>query len=138
MQETVKAGVLYFAIVFAIGFVLGVIRTLFITPNLDALTSVAIELPVMLMACWVVCRRVIARQQVPPLLHLRLRMGIIAFSLLMIAELGLSMLLLGRSMPQHFALYETAPTLLGLIGQIAFALFPVLQMSMEATRSRQT
>jgi hypothetical protein len=138
MWEAVKAGIAYFAIVFAFGFLLGVIRTLVLIPTLGELIAVAIELPVILLASWMICRCVIAHLQVPPLLRHRLLVGVVAFNLLMMAELGLSMVLVGRSMPEHFALYETAPALLGLIAQIAFALFPVLQVSADSACSRHT
>jgi ABC-type polysaccharide/polyol phosphate export permease len=53
-------------------------------------------------------------------------MGALAFALLMLAELALSMLAFGRSVSAHLALYRELPALLGLAGQIAFATFPVM------------
>jgi hypothetical protein len=54
-------------------------------------------------------------------------MGVIALVLLLVAEILLSVLLARRSIAQHFALYQTPPVLMGFIGQIAFALFPLLR-----------
>ena len=57
----------------------------------------------------------------------RLAMGASAFLLLMCGEILVSVLLSNRSLADHFALYRTLPVLLGLAGQIAYALFPLLR-----------
>lgn len=59
-----KAGVLYFALVFVVGFVLGVIRTLWLVPRFGARTAELAEAPVMLLvtitsAQWIVRRLVV-------------------------------------------------------------------------------
>jgi hypothetical protein len=46
-MRIVKAGVLYFALVFGAGFVLGTIRTLWIVPVLGARTAELLETPIM-------------------------------------------------------------------------------------------
>jgi hypothetical protein len=65
----------------------------------------------------------------------RLVMGMVAFGLLMIGEVSLSILLGGRSLAEHLALYRQIPHRLGLAGQVAFALFPVLQSWLTGRRS---
>lgn len=54
-------------------------------------------------------------------------MGVVAFSLLMLLEAGLSMLLTGLSLAQHLALYAQLPHQVGLAGQMVFAAFPWIQ-----------
>jgi hypothetical protein len=51
-------------------------------------------------------------------------MGALAFALLMAAETAVSMQLMGRSLPEHFALYARPAQWVGLAGQVAFALLP--------------
>ncbi len=121
------AGSLYFGAVFAAGFVLGAVRVLVLLPRLGETAAVALELPVMLLLSWFVCRRVVDRFGIPPAFSHRLVMGGTAFGLLMLAEMGLSVLAFGRSMPEHLMHYATLAGLLGLAGQIAFAAFPALQ-----------
>ena len=48
-MRIVKAGVLYFALVFGAGFVLGTIRTLWIVPRLGTRMAEMMETPIMLM-----------------------------------------------------------------------------------------
>ena len=59
MFNAVKAGIVYFLAVFAIGFLLGTIRILWITPWLGDGAAVLLELPVILTASWLLCARLI-------------------------------------------------------------------------------
>lgn len=120
-----KAGAAYFAIVFAAGFALGTIRALLIGPAIGETAAVAVELPLMLAISWLACGWVLARIVVAGTLGARLAMGGWAFGMLMAAEVGVSTLFMDRSLAQHIAHYGTAPALLGLAGQIAFASFPL-------------
>jgi hypothetical protein len=54
-------------------------------------------------------------------------MGATAFALLMLGEAAISILLGGRSLAGHVALYAHAPHLLGLAGQVVFALLPLIR-----------
>ena len=47
-MQVVKAGVLYFALVFEAGFVLGTIRTLWVFPRIGTRTAELMEMPIML------------------------------------------------------------------------------------------
>jgi ABC-type uncharacterized transport system permease subunit len=122
-----KAGTVYFALVFGAGFILGTLRVLIVTPKLGESVAVALELPVMLALSWVACSWVTARLDVPEKWTVRLSMGAYAFSVLMLAELGISTLMLGRSVLEHLGHYRELPALLGLVAQILFAFFPLLQ-----------
>jgi hypothetical protein len=55
-------------------------------------------------------------------------MGAVAFALLMAGELSISLLLADRTPTEHLQLYLEASHMLGLAGQILFALFPMLQV----------
>jgi hypothetical protein len=126
--SSVKAGVFYFAVVFAAGFVFGTFRTLVLVPRLGERTAVLVELPIILAVSWIACGRAIRRCRVPDRAAPRLVMGIVAFGLLMIAELGLSMLVFGRSFREVAADLGTPQGWLGLAGQVAFALFPLARI----------
>jgi hypothetical protein len=124
------AGAVYFALVFALGFLLGTVRTLFVqdAPSGGRLLGVVIELPIMLAASWFLCRHVVARLRVAPTMPSRAVMGGVAFALLLLAELLVGALLFGRTPAEHVALYREASYALGLAAQIGFALMPVLQL----------
>jgi cytochrome c oxidase assembly factor CtaG len=126
MGQAIKAGSVYFAVVFALGFVFGTVRTLALAPLTGELAAVALELPVMLTASWFACGWSLRRHRVSAAIPARIAMATTAFGLLMGAEILVSTQLAGRSMAQHLALYGTAPALLGLSAQLTFAAFPIV------------
>jgi hypothetical protein len=135
MRRAVAAGSLYFGIVFALGFVLGVVRTLAVEPAFGKTLGVVVELPVMLTASWWVCRRLMRRMGVAGI-HEAALMGALAFVLLMGAEAAMSVLLFGRTLSAHLALYAEPADLLGLVGQVVFAILPLIVPEGRASTSR--
>lgn len=130
MSSVLRAGVAYFAVVFAAGFALGVLRVAAIAPGVGETNAVLIELPVMLVVSWFACLWSVQRLAVAPSAAARLAMGALALTLLLLAELALSALLFGRTAAEHFAAYGERGAQLGLAGQVVFALFPLLQLSL--------
>lgn len=127
MAVSLRAGVVYFALVFAIGFVLGTIRVLVVIPRFGDTNAVLIELPVMLALSWMACAWIVRRFAVPPRAAERLMMGALAFALLMLGEVAVSVFGFGRTVAGHLATYQTPGAQLGLAAQVAFALFPWVQ-----------
>jgi hypothetical protein len=126
-MTTFRAGIAYFAAVFAVGFLLGVIRVLFIIPRVGEMTAVLIEGPVILSISWIFCGRLLRRFAVPEAIGSRLAMGAIALILTLTAELGISLFLAGRTLPEHLELYRLTHVQIGLAAQTVFALFPAIQ-----------
>jgi hypothetical protein len=127
-MPALNAGTVYFMLVFAAGFVLGTIRVLAVVPMAGETVAVLIETPIMLTISWIACRFIIRRFGVPAVLADRVTMGGFAFALLMVAEIGVAWLLGQRSLSGYFAHYATVAGVIGLAGQIAFAVFPALQL----------
>jgi hypothetical protein len=128
MPSAAIAGLAYFSIVFAVGFALGTLRVLVLIPTFgDPIAAIIVELPIILALSWMASRWLIVRFDVPISFNARLVMGGLAFTTLMIAELGVSVFGFGRTLSAHLEQYRQLPTLLGLVGQIAFAAFPVIQ-----------
>lgn len=127
MSVPLLAGISYFALVFVVGFALGVLRGILLVPLVGELWAVAIELPVMLGVSWWVCGLLVTRMGVPPAVPSRLVMGGVAFALLLLAELGVSLLLLDRTPADHLATYARPPNQLGLFAQLLFALVPLIR-----------
>lgn len=124
-MNAIAAGAAYFAIVFAAGFVLGTVRTLLLAPAVGPVAAVAMELPVMLGLAWIACGRLVRRFAIPSGWPARLVMGGVAFALLMAAEAALAILAFGQSPAAYLAGLTTQAGLLGLAGQVAFALIPL-------------
>ena len=124
--STSRAAIVYFALVFAAGFVLGTIRILFVAPLWGELLAVLFESPIMLFVSWVVCGSSIrmfgVRGRCAALI-----MGAVAFALLITAELVLSLLAFGRSPDEYLRANGTPAGAVGLTSQVAFGLIPLLR-----------
>lgn len=127
MAASLRAGLFYFMLVFAIGFAFGVIRVMVVIPRFGDTNAVLIELPVMLALSWMACAWLVRRFAVPPRTAERLAMGAFAFALLMLGELAVSVYGFGRTAAEHLAAYQTTLAQLGLATQLVFALFPWVQ-----------
>jgi len=102
-MRTLKASVLYFAVVFGAGFILGPIRILWIAPRLGTRTAELLEAPVMLAISIVAAQWIVRKLAVSPTASSRLGMGIIALGLMLTAEFTLVLWLRGLSIRQYFA-----------------------------------
>ena len=125
---------LYAAIVFALGFALGALRILFLAPVVGELAAVVIEVPPMLALCWLVASRIfpgrgLTREQ-------GVEIGLASFLLLQLAESALAGFPGPLTYVDNVLVYWgdlSTPRLVGLAGQVLFALFPLIHI----LRSRQ-
>lgn len=125
-----RAGALYFALVFAAGAVLGTVRELWLTPRIGGLAATLIEAPLMLGAMILAARWVIRRLGVPR--GARFAMGAIALALLFAAEFGLAWALRGVA-PRDHAAGLLAPAGLVFLGLAAlFAAMPSIVLRRAA------
>ncbi len=99
----VRAGLLYFALTFGAGFVLGPLRILFLVPRIGTRAAELVELPVMVGISWLAARWVTRRLAVPSRPAPRLAMGAIAGALLLAAEFTLVLRLRGLTLEEYFA-----------------------------------
>jgi hypothetical protein len=127
MDAAVKAGSAYFGAVFVIGFMLGTFRVLVLVPRIGEIASVLLETPLILAVSWLVSGWATERFCVSSTVSRRLLMGVVAFALLMLAEIAVSIFAFGRSIEDHLTGYRSWPGLIGLIAQIAFAFIPLVQ-----------
>ena len=127
MTNVLKAGIFYFLGVFAMGFVLGALRVYFVAPYTGPVSAVLIEMPFMLLFAWQLCRLLTARLHVPSDTYQRLTMGFVAFVCLIAGEVLIALLLQNGRMTAFFLMFDLPENRIGLAGQIAFALFPLVQ-----------
>lgn len=124
-MKVLRASILYFAVVFTAAFGLGVLRVTLVAPQLGALVAVALEVPIVLAVSWGVAGWIVRNW--PMILLQRIVMGILAFVILMGAEVLFSKLLFGQSLHDFMGALATLPGALGLAGQIGFAVIPALR-----------
>ncbi|WP_235071111.1 hypothetical protein [Leptolyngbya sp. Heron Island J] len=123
LWSSIKAGLIYFVTVFGVGFGLGVIRVVWIEPQLGARLAELLEMPLMLVAVVVAAYWVVKRLAVPPVLWSRLSMGLVALVCLLCAEWGLVLGLRGLSMTEYIA---TRDPIAGTVYYIMLCLFAVM------------
>jgi len=125
-MKILKAGMLYFALVFGAGFVLGPIRMLWVVPRVGTRIAELMESPIMLVVIIVAARWLIRRLAVPPEPSSRLGMGFLALALLVIAEISLVGPLQGYSVNEYFSSRDPISGTVYYVMLLVYALMPFL------------
>lgn len=102
-MPTARAGLAYFALVFAAGFVLGAIRVPLLVPRLGVRIAELLEMPVMFVVIVLAARYVVRRFALPPGARVRLTVGVVALALLVAAEVSLALAIQSQSLAQYIA-----------------------------------
>lgn len=97
MMRLVKVSVIYFALVFGTGFILGTIRVLWLVPRLGVRKSEFLELPLMILVTVIAARWINRRFLSKDSSTGRLWVGWVSFGLLVAAELAIGIGMQGRS-----------------------------------------
>jgi hypothetical protein len=121
----VKAAVLYFALVFGAGFLLGLIRIPFVVPHLGERTSELLEAPLMLIVIMLAANWIVTKFQLPPGFS-RLGVGAIAFVLGILFEFTLVLKLRGLTLNEYFQTRDAISGAVYYLTLILFALMPLL------------
>jgi hypothetical protein len=122
-MAVVLTAILYFAMVFAFAFAMGVARVLVIAPRLGESGAVCLEVPILLTASWLVARRLLRDQNLG--FPQRFAVGGIAFVCTMASEAVLAGLIRGQSVSEWAAGLATPLGFVGLAGQLGFAAMPL-------------
>lgn len=125
-MKVLKAGGLYFALVFGAGFVLGTIRVLWVVPRLGTRTAELIETPFMLGITILAARWVARRLAVPPSPATRLAVGAGALAWLIAAELAMVLGLRGLTLRAYFADRDPVAGTVYTLMLGVFAIMPLL------------
>jgi hypothetical protein len=125
-MRTLKAGVIYFLLVFAVGWILGPIRELWAVPRFGRLAATLSEAVIMLIAMIVAARWVIRRFELPHTLGATLLLGLIAIGLLFPAEIGGVVWVRRLTLREYAASFATVPGVISLAMFLLFAAMPTL------------
>ena len=125
-MRIMKAGVLYFALVFGAGFVLGPIRILWVVPRFGTRIAELMEAPIMFAVIIVTARWIVRRLAVPYTLSIRLGMGCVALGLLLVAEFTLVLWLRGLSISDYLASRDPVSGTVYYMMLGVFAIMPLL------------
>jgi hypothetical protein len=135
-MQTFKAGVIYFLLVFALGWVLGPIRELWAVPRFGRMPSVLLEAVIMFGAMFVSARWVMRRFNVHQTLATTIAIGLVALGILLPAEIAGVLWVRGLSLQEYLASLTHAPGLISLLMFSLFAAMPTLVMLSSRSRVR--
>jgi len=128
-MRTLRAGALYFAIVFGAGFLFGSIRILWLVPRVGARSAELIEAPIMLVVSLYAAHWTVRCLAVPPIFWQRLTMGLLALVLMLAAEFSLVLWLRGISLKEYFA---TRDPVSGTVYYIVLGMFALIPLFVDA------
>lgn len=124
-MRILKAGLIYFLLVFGAGFALAFIRIPFLVPRFGVRSAELMEAPVMLAVIIWASRRLARR---PPVMGrpARLAAGSLALALLLAAELAVAYFVGARSPRQYIASRDPVSGSVYLVMLVLFAILPAL------------
>ena len=130
-MRTLKAGFIYFVLVFGAGFVLGPVRLLWVVPRLGERLAELIEAPIMLVVIVMSARWITKRLAIDSTASSRLGMGFAALGLILITEFSLVLWLRGLRLGEYFATRDPVSGTAYYLMLVTFALMPFLLSKRE-------
>lgn len=125
-MESLKAGFLYFLLVFGTGFVLGFVRVVWLLPRLGRRMAELLEVPVMLVVIVVTARWTVRRFRLPARIPARLRVGLIALGLMLATEISVVLWLRSVTLAQCAAHGDRVAGTIYVVMLVVFAVMPAL------------
>jgi hypothetical protein len=125
-MQILKASVLYFALVFGAGFVLGTIRILWIAPSFGTRTAELMEAPIMFVVTILAARWVVRFLSLPPRAGTRFSVGFIALGFLLGAEFAVVLWIRRLTIGEYIASRDPVSGTVYIVTLGAFAVMPLL------------
>lgn len=127
-MQVIEDAMTYFALVFGLGFLLGSIRVPFIVPRLGTRKAELLEMPFMLVGILLATRFIVKQFALPDTILAYLSVGVLALSLVLIAELLLVDVLQGGTIRQYIDSRDPVSGSAYLILLLIFAIMPLIIM----------
>lgn len=126
-----EAGLIYFVLVFGLGFVLGTIRVPFIVPRIGQRRAELLEMPFMLVGIVLAARFIVSCFALPHTALAHICVGLIALSLVIMAEILLIVVLQGGTIRQYFKGRDPISGSAYMLLLLAFAGMPLIMMQTQ-------
>ncbi len=127
IKKILKAGALYFAVVFGAGFFLGTIRTLWIVPSFGTGKAELMEAPIMFAITVLASRWVVGRLAIRASFPGRLAVGLVALGLLLLTEFTVVLWIRGLTIAAYLAGRDPVAGTVYVVLLAALALMPSLE-----------
>ncbi len=123
-----KAGAVYFALVFGTGFIFGPIRILFIVPRFGVRWAELMEMPIMFVVIVLGANWVVRRFEIPDKVRDRLEVGLLALCLVLLIEFTLVLKLRGLTLADYFREIDPVSGTVYYLMLVVLAIMPMLVM----------
>ncbi|MCW5968110.1 MAG: hypothetical protein KIT57_06325 [Blastocatellales bacterium] len=134
-MKVLKAGLIYFFLVFGAGFALGPVRVLWVAPLIGGRAAELVEMPIMLLVIFLAARWIVGHYALPPAPAARLGMGLVALIPTLLLEFTLVLKLRGLTLTEYFA--ERDPVS-GTVYYLMLGVFAVMPLIVERKRDDGT
>lgn len=125
-MDIVKPAAIYFATVFAAGFLLAFARIPFLVPKFGVRYAELIEIPVMLFVIWLAARRLVRGKLRGATTKRRLAVGALALTMLFATEIVVGVAFSGRSPVEVATDKDPISGTLYYISLVVFAVMPAI------------
>ena len=122
---------LYFAVVFVAGFLLGALRTVFVVPRIGDRFAELAESPLMLLVVYLVARRLVRRESKLAGQAEWFAVGCLALGLMLLSEFTVVLWIRGLSLSTYFANRDPVSGAVYLASLVVFAVCPWLVFRYE-------
>ena len=129
MLKTIRAGLLYFAIVLGTGFLLGVVRVSLIVPRIGERWAELAEMPVMAATIFFAAGYIFRRFPEIQNKNRSLVAGLLALALAVCAELGLAVVLQNQPLADYLGSRDKVSGFVYLGMLVVFSLMPRLRLA---------
>ncbi len=126
LMLALRAGVLYFALVFAAGFALGLVRISWAVPRLGTRVAELLEMPIMFVVIIFAARWIVRYLAVPARPPIRIAMGTVGVLLMLVTEFALVPRLRSVSINQYLTSRDRVSVTVYYMMLAVFAVMPVL------------
>lgn len=126
IRRIVAFSICYWAIVFAVGFAMGILRTLLVVPHLGEIYAELLEAPFLIFASWWTARTLNKRRLLSLSQAEAIVAGTLAVLILIGAEISLTDLIRGVDFKTWYAERSVPSTFLFSVLAIGFAIVPIV------------
>lgn len=124
MWKPLKLSLIYFLLVFAAGFLLGTLRTLFLLPVMSARYAELLEMPIMLCVIYFSAKIITGKTSPENKNRDHLLIGTLALLFLLIAEFTLVLRLRGISIWEYFTTHDAVSGIAYVFSLVLYLLMP--------------
>lgn len=125
-MSVVRSAIVYFGAVFGVGFILGVFRVLVLVPVTGERYAEIIELPLMIVVTILVAKWVISKMAEPRTAVRGLFVGLLGFTVIVVAELAVLMLIRQQTLSEYLSSSDPVSGVAYFASLVLFALMPAI------------